>query len=416
MENITMRKKIGRSNSEINISMLEKSNIDLNSTFLDSTVLSTNSEPQNNVNDTSMEELTIELLNVRQKLTSAELEIENLNIENNRLIQTVKEQTKQIDLLKKLTQEITSKPNISTNVTPVSKRLLNIKMRTPRTSPLCSTRSICGSVFNTPNYKNVTKTTEHKSHDLNETKKDNMDKKMPIATTPMQQRRHHTEHNKKHRVIIIADNQGRNVRPHLQNLLGPNYLVTSFIKPNAVLGEVISSMKVEIQELTMNDYVILLAGSNDKNPYDLSSKLDMWLSSVTNTNVIVGEIPRNYYLHETKLNYNLKYYCTKYVNAVYIDMNYSRAIPHYKIFALEQARSLLREILRISYQRNIQNYLLSANVNINRKEKCYNSVSTQTDMAVVDCNICSKCDIRINQNDCDKSEEIPNINNNLFRD
>lgn len=424
MDNITIRKKMRRSHSETNLSLPNSSSDVLNSTFLDSTMISLRSEPQNNVNN-SMNEMISELEILKERLISADIEVDNLSSENIQLKHTIQEQAKQIELLKQLTRELPSKTNVYKATTPGNNRLLNIKIRTPRMSPLQLAKSACASLYNSPtktqkqNPEPNTVNNQFETIVAHNSASSQVNQKNNKTATPnyitQESCTNSTTNHIKHRVIIIADNQGRNLRHNLQQLLGTTYQVVSFIKPNATLGEVILSMQEEIKGLTMDDYVIMLAGSNDKNPYTFSSKLDTWLSSVPNTNIITGEISRNDYLCESKLNYEMKFICSKYKNVVYTDLDYSRIIPYHNMFALHLARSLLREILCIFYHSNMEKHILSRKEKI--REKSYKNVSTQTSSEIADllnCNVCNKPDNIDNSNNSNPNN-CTNNNDNFFR-
>lgn len=424
MDNVTVRKKIGRSNSEINLSTLNHSDVELNSTFLDTTMISLHNVSQNSCND----DLYCELQSMKEKIRSADQEIDNLHSENSKLKQTIQEQTIQIQLLKKLAQEYPYNKNendICTNKTPIGKRLLSLKIKTPRLSPVLSAKSTHTNLYCTPIRQRFLESsiTKHTTHEGSTTQEDDIARTSSITNNINTEINvscsHYTQKVIKHRVIILGDNQGRYVRERLQNLLGLEYEVTSFIKPNATLKQVVSSMKSDIQSLTKNDFVILLAGSSDRNPYDFSSNLEGWLSTVTNTNIIAGEIPRNMYLHEKKLNYELKFICSKYDNVIYTDLNYSRIIPRLNMFSLHLARSLLKDILHVSYKIRMDKYIQSCKL---QKNKNCKNVSTQTvDETTTSnrlvCHVCSKnigLNIDINS---DSNDVISNNinNNNLFR-
>lgn len=244
---------------------------------------------------------------------------------------------------------------------------------------------------------------------------------------------HHTtttpQYQEKLQVIIIADEQALGLGKKLQYLLGSKYLVKSFIKPNACLKNIIESMKSDILSLTKNDCVILLGGINDRNPYEFSFTFNLWLSSVKNTNVIVSEIPYNVYLNVKKLNYELGFLCDKYSNAEYIDLDYSRVLPHRGFFRTNLARSLLKEILRIYYKNSMDNYQASL-PNYNCKTKSYNTVATQTKFTSEQClddkvnDFCfqkpstSKCNcnnIDLISSNIKHSEDVVKDSDNFFR-
>lgn len=162
--------------------------------------------------------------------------------------------------------------------------------------------------------------------------------------------------NQKKRVIIIADQQGREIRGTLQELLGSQYTVKCYWYPNARLKDILDSNENEIKNLTEKDYVILIGGSNDTDPFSLQSSLLVWLHSVVNTNVIVCETPHNLHLKEKKLNYEVKLICSKFKHVTYVNLEYSTFIPARKYFAQYISRHMLRELLRLNYQSNLEAY------------------------------------------------------------
>lgn len=173
MENITIRKKLRRSISESNISRVMCNNESIhNSTLLNTSTVSVQSVPQNIETSFSLD-LKIELDNTKLKLQSADSEIENLAHEITQLTQTIHDQKKQIELLKKMTRESISS-SISSTTTPVCKKILKINVNAPRISPIHHHKSVCLSLGNTPiTKKNIeqrqparTPSTNNKSQDI----------------------------------------------------------------------------------------------------------------------------------------------------------------------------------------------------------------------------------------------------------
>lgn len=160
----------------------------------------------------------------------------------------------------------------------------------------------------------------------------------------------------------------------LERLLGSSYAVFSYWKAGATTRDLIGNNTNEISRLTNNDYVILLTGINDKNPREFILELNLFLTSVSNTNVIISEIPYNKYLNESKLNYELKFICNNYSNVLYMNMNYSSFLPHYQYFNINLSRTLLKEILHITYKNS---YAAYANKSLCKR---YSNVGTQTDI------------------------------------
>lgn len=150
-------------------------------------------------------------------------------------------------------------------------------------------------------------------------------------------------------------------------------ITSSFLKPNATISDVITQAKKET--LTKNDFLVLLCGTNDRNPEIFQIKLNLWLNSVSHTNVIVGETPYNVYLNEQKLNYTLKFICSRFSNVLFMDMNYSRFKPSRRNLALYTACSLLKEIIRLEYRFKFEKYQLSQLTN---SRKHFENKSTQT--------------------------------------
>lgn len=449
MENITIRKKMRRSESEKNLyDSSIRSNL-LNETLLNTSSLSLHSLSPNS--DSSVVELTNELSIIKQKLLSADTEVENLTYENNQLKQTILEQNKQIDLLKKLSQDYNFKLK-RTYSTPIAKKL-HITMRYPRTSPLHThSNLLCLSQGNSPISSPIST-----NHRLKFNKK--CDNENPIAHTSiapleeipslveMNSSASHMEKNpkatiqlfsqnedkeeqcnikvpeyqqvsslkrRKNRVVIIADGQGRGLRKNLQRLLGSSYIVTSFLKPNALFIDIISSIKSEISDLTDDDCVVLLGGCNDKNPEKLTTELNSFLSFLSHTNVIVSEIPVNKFLNEKKLNYQINFTCKKYTNAIFMDLNYSRVIPKLRHFSINLARSILKEILAVNYKQAFNKYKLTLPLP-KQTTKMYRDIGTQTSVLEITEECSNSYDNQINDKSAKNKSDNSVNSNNLFR-
>lgn len=126
----------------------------------------------------------------------------------------------------------------------------------------------------------------------------------------------------KHRVIILADQQGRHVQQTLQELLGTKYDVFCFWKPGASLSDILLTCKSELNSLCLDDYVVLIGFRNDTNIFSIRYTLASWIARVQNTNIIVCESSYNRHLNEKKLNNEIKYICKQFNNTVFLDMNF----------------------------------------------------------------------------------------------
>ena len=154
----------------------------------------------------------------------------------------------------------------------------------------------------------------------------------------------------KKKIVVIADDQGRHIQRTLQHLIEEKYKVTCFWKSGATLQDVLLSEHREISSLTQEDYVIVLGGVNDRSPSLFQLCIGNFLCTTRHTNVLFCEIPHNKCLHESKLNYELSFLCSKFVNAKYIDMEFSVCLPYKSLFPKHVCRFLLREILCNEYK------------------------------------------------------------------
>lgn len=410
-DNVTIR-KLTRSQSQMNLTPSTSQDL-MNSTMLDSTMLSTHSDTQNYDQSYSVD-LRREINEIKGKLNSADSEIENLNCENTKLKQVIQEQRRHIELLKKIT---CGTPQRKNNSTPISRRILSMTVNTPRHSPLRLAKSsciispsACTSQQDKPECNTDIQSESRCCYVENQMCKKSH-RPISVEGPPIP-----TQSNK-HKVIILGDGQGRGLRNILQNLLGSEYIVFSYLKPGAVLSEILECSKNEISTLTRSDYVIILGGCCDKNPYDIDINLHRWLSSTANTNVIISEVPNNRFLKESKINYLLRFICKKYKNVLFMDMNYARFPPSRRNYVLNLARSLLKEILCIHYHFKASQYEQLCQIkSIKTFESKYVQVNLDPDQNLIDNRIKTDC-INETSNEHGESEcniENPNLNN-LFR-
>ncbi|CAG4985407.1 unnamed protein product [Parnassius apollo] len=401
-ENVTIRRP-AKCNSENDLTKLE---IDMTSS---STMLFENTMDSlpnlSTIENPIVVELKINNNNLALKLQSAHKEIENLITENFKLKRELENCQMVIKTLKQLNSTQNNEAR-STNSTPrrkgtkqnklkplqdiLSPLLNNIKSTNQDSTDDSSILTVTGDIL-TKDSKTDTATDTYTYSDSNMHKKENSNmritkrnnsfsNKSEIALNVQPQDVVNKVIDKdnissnitnkrsilvdrisaKKKIIIIADQYGKNVRHSLEKLLGPEYQVYCFIKPGAESSEVLNVWKQEISSLTLNDCVVVLTGSNDRNPFKLKCNLMSWVTSCQNTNVIISEVPHNNYLNLFKLNYELKFLCSNFKRAVFLDMDYCKSVPRRKLFALNLSRSLLKEILSISYRQNYLNYIKNA--------------------------------------------------------
>lgn len=429
-DNVTVR-KCHKSASLCNLSSMDISISDPNNT---SSLYSTNDQTIMCLNET--------VQRLSSELQSAQLVIEKLNSENKSLKQDIENCNKSIDSLKTEITKIKSpratpvgkrkrkKPITSLSLVPPSpKRKKSIILsRSPliQRSPYSTDQeSDSDSEFiHTSNAKTqddnakTTQVTEsqhsttvtEKSGTCNDTASESFSSKANVKSCNRMTNNENHAHIR--RIVIIADQQGWNVCRLLQSLVGDRFKVSCFWKSNAKLCHLVNTYQSEINQLTKEDYVILLGGINDTNPYQFKSSICQWLCNVQNTNIIVSEIPYNNYLHEKRMNYELKFLCGLRKNAVFLDMNYARFIPNRNYFFINLCRSLLRDILRIDYKIKIDNYNLWLECN---KQKILTDAYIQTDFISNDKNIlidaCTQTEILNNDTIETDPERIPAVVN-----
>lgn len=186
------------------------------------------------------------------------------------------------------------------------------------------------------------------------------------------------------KVMLFADERGRRMRSILQHLVGQNYTVCSFVKPNGNMKQVLDSAISQCQDLTKSDFVIILAGSHDNEINSLQSILHETLCQLQHTNVIVGNVCRNSHLNEYRLNNVINELCCKLKNVSYIDLNDYDSHDPSLFHRLYSSRLLLRLMLKIEYYNRFETYMYHKNEKLNIKlngqstSKCYTSTCTQT--------------------------------------
>lgn len=163
------------------------------------------------------------------------------------------------------------------------------------------------------------------------------------------------------KVIIIADQQGKGLQPCLQSVLGTQFSISCFWKGGAKMLDVLNSCKTEIMSLSKDDYVVVVGGTNDTNPCEYKTAIKTWLNFITNTNIIICEVPFNKSLNEFMLNHVISQLCEQHEYCTFLDLNYTnRYIPRKDKFVTNISRYVLREILRIQNQGKYKDYILDA--------------------------------------------------------
>ncbi|CAK1584451.1 unnamed protein product [Parnassius mnemosyne] len=400
LENITYRKPY-RTSSLSDMTNIEESRI------FDTTIMSLPDTLHNN--SQTLQDLNEKIKSLTNDLLSANQEIENLNSENFRLKADLDKSLKIIDSYKR----INTFDRKSMTPTPRRKRKYSqnkiLKSPAQITNPGTDDQSINNSPIsktnrpldeleqNAINNDNLNILTIPSEKPMNLPaccttfsnkilQKDNQQKTEINCDTPLlyaskEQIYSHEKGSKvgKRKIVIVADEQGYKIRETLQNLVGYEFIVTCYSKYGAPLKEVLAPAESELNKLNSNDFVIILGGINDKNPRELLFFLRQFLNNASKPNILVSEVPRNKYLNERKLNYEIKFICSEFKCVNYIEMNYSVMIPRRKYFPLYTSQLLLQELLRVDYKLKYEIYCKSLN-DIPKHKKTYTENSTQTDM------------------------------------
>lgn len=391
-DNITIRKPL-RANSVDNIF---NSNLSNDSTLLDTTMMSL---PSTSLKDSEeIEGYKDTIKRLTSELESAHLEIDNLNSENIRLKMDIGQYQKLIEIYKKVnileTKNLTPKSVRKNNMirqscfsTPTKLILPSATAHQPDTAVVAQSLSdsgnnlftTAGSICRLERIHPTQSQSSHKSTE-NDALIDLIDKKQlhhknahDVATTDFigQQQTHHksmreiasTSLTKQHnRIVIIGDQQARGLNKTMTNTRldkwNDNYKITSFIKPNATSAQILSSCNDDfVKSLTIDDIIVLVLGSNDKNPYSIITELCNTLYKLRNNTVFITNVQYNPYLNENTINYNLEliiqhYKNCKYVkihNSEYINNIYDRSMKSYHKYYLSHL--CLKLNTRIDYKK-----------------------------------------------------------------
>ncbi|KAJ2939864.1 hypothetical protein O0L34_g6565 [Tuta absoluta] len=182
----------------------------------------------------------------------------------------------------------------------------------------------------------------------------------------------------RHRVLILADENGKGMNNKLRTLLGNDFFVVSFVKNNATLDQVLSDSVALCKDFTKEDYLIIVAGSNDKDPMKLQLDLYKYLYLLQHTNVLVGEVYRNNNVTEIKLNQVYKLICSYFDNVRLLKVT-GNANNIHRIDRISLCKEMLRDIINIQYKNNFIDYKKKTALFLKENGRTVTNISTQTD-------------------------------------
>lgn len=161
--------------------------------------------------------------------------------------------------------------------------------------------------------------------------------------------RQRRERKNKKKIIVLSDSQGKNIYPYIQNLAN-EYEVFVHSKPGAKLKHIVNAAKCSIEKCTENDFVVLLAGTNDIGQYEpsqlsIAQGLKSLLSIEVETNVIINSVP---YRYDT-MQFNDKiFYANKAITKLIREYKGKLSVSYGELNAILQRRHFTRHGLHIN--------------------------------------------------------------------
>ena len=108
----------------------------------------------------------------------------------------------------------------------------------------------------------------------------------------------------KHKILVMGDSHLRGCTAKMIASLDPRFSVCGIAKPGSNTGSLIQTAKGEVENLTMNDFLIICSGMNDT---DMNSSRNAFrniidfIKSVNYTNIILISVPNR---HDLPIVYN----------------------------------------------------------------------------------------------------------------
>lgn len=359
-ENVTQRKKI-----IVNIST-ENSFESLSESFSDTYAEITESLNRScpdlrRIPGEDTVEMKIKMENLERKLKMAENEIESLLSENYKLQNKIKEHEKKIHKLTHIcSSDIKKKRRKSLNKAKINytgnesfqENILNKNISNNLNSQIETSSEIFQSDL--PNTSTINNSTIHQ---LIRPALDGVDSSKTCVEGT-------------YRVHIFGDDQGRGVCKQLQRIFGGKYKIMSEIKPGATTDRVLEGILSTCSNYGKLDYILIITGSNDRDPVKLSSYLYYYLSQLSTTNIILCETSRNKYLNTSQINGVLEKISQQLSNVNYVDLRYSYlGVPQNNLKHVCQ--NILQEVLRFNYRHRMTERCIELAFKLNKGKPGY---------------------------------------------
>lgn len=160
-------------------------------------------------------------------------------------------------------------------------------------------------------------------------------------------------------IKLLSDSHGRNIRNILNEKLDNNCITTCSMKPNGKVSHILSEIERDSKEMINKDYVVIVAGTNDINPYlsnnciaqDIKNKI----KNVSHTNVIIAAVPYRYDEYSSfnnkiyKVNNSIRKICDEFKFTHYLPLqsfcrnDYTAHGLHFNTFGKHKFSNLIRE-------------------------------------------------------------------------
>jgi sentrin-specific protease 8 len=135
----------------------------------------------------------------------------------------------------------------------------------------------------------------------------------------------------KSQIKLLTDSHGRGIRNLLSSKFDNTSVnVSSCIKPNGTVKNVLNEMENEVKRLTKKDYVVIAAGTNDVDSYMvnqscIASHIEDKIKELVHTNFIITALPYRYdesFLNNKikRINNQLEQFCKKYNHINYLSL------------------------------------------------------------------------------------------------
>lgn len=141
-----------------------------------------------------------------------------------------------------------------------------------------------------------------------------------------------TTKERKENIILYTDSHGRGLAANI-NHKQKSFKCTGYVKPGATMKQVTQNVAHDAQSLGNNDFIVIMAGSNDlskNNSSTITSDLQHMLNSpsITKKNIIVCNIPHRHDLEQwscvnkevKRTNARLKLICNQYPNVSLVNL------------------------------------------------------------------------------------------------